>query len=80
MALMVHAAGYWTEDQWKLLAQQRGPRERPQADLFSKPVQLAGTPTEAPAGETEPAPEPPKAPQRPSSAARINSLFSKDRF
>lgn len=59
MALFTHAAGYWTEDQWKLLAQQRGVREKPQGDLFAKPVPEAApqqTPAASGAAASTPAP------------------------
>ena len=58
MALYTHAAGYWTDDQWRLLAQQRGPRERPQTDLFARPVpEVAQAPQQTAAALT---PAPPK--------------------
>jgi phage terminase large subunit GpA-like protein len=81
MALMVHEAGYWTEDQWKLLAQQRGVRERPQGDLFAKPVAAAPAQTaeQAPAPAVAPAPAAPPR-KRTSSAERIKNMFARDRY
>ncbi len=62
-ALYSYATSYWTSDQWALLAKQRGPREKPQQDLFAAPV--AGVPAvEAPGPVAGNVPKPAAKPRR----------------
>lgn len=53
MALIAHLSGYWTDEQWAILAQQRGPKETPQGDMFAG---VAGVRPVAPAPVTATAP------------------------